>query len=127
MAVKNLERRNVQLLPSQWERLDALAKQRGHSTAALIRDAVDQYLNREHPMRTTRQQDLEQIALIIREYPWHHDFENAAGFAAKQNADAGWSFEVRYDGQEKEHWTRVEGMRLSEADLAAAVALAAAL
>jgi hypothetical protein len=76
-------------------------------------------------MKSEHNHNIEQVASIISESSWEYDFNSAEEFARKQNDGDGWSFDVRY-GSEAGHsnWTRIEGLKLSTEDLAAAVRLA---
>lgn len=77
-------------------------------------------------MKSERNQNVEQVAAIIAEYPWAYDFDSAEQFARQQNEGAGWSFECRYPGEVPgNNYARVEGLRLSESDLTLALRLAA--
>ena len=80
--------------------------------------------------RTSREQNIEQVAGIIADWEglpaYDPDWDDAAE-ATKANT-AGWTIEVRYDYQTyitDEDYTRVEGLSLSDADLTRALVLAA--
>ena len=72
-------------------------------------------------MRTKREQNVEQVAHIIR----HRDYSNDD--IHRINRKQGWTFDVRYDTHEyinDTDWTRVRNVQLDKDDLTNAVTLA---
>lgn len=78
--------------------------------------------------RTSREQHIEQVSAIIAEWDRNAAYDpewDDQAEALRANAE-GWTFDVRYDYQTyigDDNFTRVEGLQLSGADLAAAISM----
>ena len=108
----------VRITPAMRKQLDFLTEAGFGNQTDIIRLAVDRMYQQESPRKVRaphRQYLIESVASKMSE-----GLMDAADVRRINDSDEGWTFDYGGDRQ----WTRYEGVRMSEAEMAAALRLA---